>query len=298
MQQKVYSIWIAVLFLGISTGYAQIKKQFSVEGHDEVDQIHLNFRVNNGICSIKAGEGEEAVTIYSNQDYNDYDHSFNKSINGNICSIDLDLQDKNGQGFTQSISRSVFGDRKDFSGKIWRVYLNQEKEYHLNLQYGLGRADIDLSGISVKNFNVQTASADIHVGYFSGVRNTIPMDTFNVKVDMGTIVVKKLNMARSKFVNADIGFGDLMLDLTGEPLEEGTIHGSVGAGNLFILLPEDQTPMIVHVHDSWLCKVKLSKGFRSIGNNTFVNESYAEDAENLLSFYLDVSMGNIVFREK
>lgn len=299
MQRKVYSIWIAVLLLGISTGNAQIKKQFSVEGDDGVEQINLNFRVNNGICSIKAGDGNEAVTIYSNQDYNDYNHSFNKSIQGRICSIDLALQDKNEQGLSQSISRSVFGTgKRERSSNYWRVYLNREKVYNLDLNYGLGQADIDLSGISVKNINVHTGSADINVGYFADISNQVQMDTFFVKVDMGTIAVKQLNRARSKYVKADIGFGDLLLDMTGETLEAGTIHGSVGAGNLFIVLPEEQTPMIVHVRDSWLCQVKLSESFRPHGKNTFVNEAYEEDASNIMSFFLDVSMGNIVFKEK
>ena len=299
MQRKVYSIWIAVLFFGFSEINAQIKKQFSVEGDEGVEQINLNFRVNNGICSIKAGDGDEAVTIYSNQDYNAYNHNFNKSIEGHICSINLTLQDKNEPGLSQSISRSVFGNgKREHSSNYWRIYLNREKEYNLDLNYGLGQADIDLSGITVKNLKVQTGSADVNVGYFAEISNPVPMDTFFVKVDMGTIAVKQLNRARSKYVKADIGFGDLLLDMTGEMLEAGTIHGSVGAGNLFIVLPEEQSPIIVHVRDSWLCQVKLSEGFRPHGKNTFVNKSYEEDASNVMSFYLDVSMGNIVFKEK
>jgi len=220
MQRKVYSIWIAVLLLGTTQGMAQIKKQFSVEGDENVEQINLNFGVNNGICSIKAGDGDEAVTIYSNQDYDDYNHSFNKTTERRVLSINLDLEDKNNKGFTQSISRSVFGrGGNEPASNYWRVYLNREKEYNLDLRYGIGQANIDLSGISVKKLKVQTGSAEVNVGYFSEIANAVEMDTFMVKVDMGSIAVKQLNSARSKYVQADVGFGDLLLDMTGETLE-------------------------------------------------------------------------------
>ncbi len=298
MQRNVFSFLVVGLLLGITHGNAQVKKQFSVEGDNKVEQINLRFSVNSGICSIKAGDGDEAVTVYSNQDYDNYNHSFNKSINGKVAMIDLSLEDKVNPGLSQSISRSVFGSKKDIESNLWRVYLNRNKVYSLDLVYGIGQADIDLAGVAVKNLKVQTGSANINVGYFSDIENTVKMDSFCVKVDMGTIAVKHLNHAKSKFVKADVGFGDLLLDMSGKNLTSSTVHGSVGAGNLFILLPSEQTPMIVKVHDSWLCQVKLSKSFRPYGKNTFVNEAFSEDAENLVSFFLDVSMGNIVFKER
>ncbi|MCA6078164.1 hypothetical protein [Fulvivirga sedimenti] len=298
MQRNVISFLVIGLLLGVSSAHAQVKKQFSVEGDANVEQINLKFAVNSGICSIKAGDGDESVTVYSNQDYDNYNHSFNKSISGKVATIDLSLEDKVNPGISQSISRSVFGSKKDIESNLWRVYLNRNKIYTLDLVYGLGQADIDLSGVAVRNLKVHTGSADINVGYFSELENSVQMDTFYVKVDMGTIAVKQLNHANSKFVKADVGFGDLLLDMTGKNSTSSSVHGSVGAGNLYILLPNEQTPMIVRVHDSWLCQVKLSKSFKPYGKNTFVNEAFSEDAENLISFFLDVSMGNIIFKER
>ena len=298
MQRNVFSFLVVGMLLGVCSGHAQVKKQFSVEGDAKVEQINLKFAVNSGICSIKAGDGDESVTVYSNQDYDNYNHSFNKSISGKVATIDLYLEDKATPGISQSISRSVFGSKKDIESNLWRVYLNRNKVYTLDLVYGLGQADIDLSGVAVRNLKVHTGSADINVGYFSDYENTVKMDTFYVKVDMGTIAVKQLNHANSRFVKADVGFGDLLLDMTGKNSSASSVHGSVGAGNLYILLPNEQVPMIVRVHDSWLCQVKLSKSFRPYGKNTFVNEAFSEDAENLVSFFLDVSMGNIVFKER
>lgn len=290
---------IAGICLGMSSGHAQIKRQFAVGGDRNVEVVKLHFSVNAGMCSIKAGDGTEALTVYSNQDHTSYNHSFDKSIEGALCSINLALDDnKNHQGLGHTISSRVFGSEKEHTGNLWRVYLNRTMSYDMDLTYGMGKADIDLAGVAVSNIKIHTASADVNVGYFSEVPNSVQMDTFAIKVDMGSVAVKSLNMSNSKFVQADVGFGDLLLDLTGDMSNTSDIYGSVGAGNLFIILPQEQRPIIVRVHDSWLCQVKLSESFQPYGKNTFVNEAYANNSEDAIEFILDVSMGKIIFKER
>jgi hypothetical protein len=67
---------------------------------------------------------------------------------------------------------------------------------------------------------------------------------------------------------------------------------------LVIILPEGDTPVLVRIHDSWLCSVKITKDLKKISENTFANAFYSKDAKNALLFDLDVSMGNIIFKER
>ena len=97
---------------------------------------------------------------------------------------------------------------------------------------------------------------------------------------------------------ANVGFGNLMLDLSTTPSVSNHVVGSVGAGNLIILLPSDDTPVFVKIKDSWLCSVKMPNGLNKVSENTFSNTAYAKDPKNALTFDLDVSMGNIIFKEK
>jgi hypothetical protein len=124
------------------------------------------------------------------------------------------------------------------------------------------------------------------------------MDTLNVKVEVGSVNVKNLNLSRTRNVVADVGFGSMVLDFTHKPLVGSRIKGSVGAGNLIILLPSDETPVLVKIEDSWLCSVKMPSNLKKISNNTFVNAAYTKDAKNPLIFDLDVSLGNIIFKEQ
>jgi hypothetical protein len=123
------------------------------------------------------------------------------------------------------------------------------------------------------------------------------MDTLYVKADLGSVNVKNINMSRSRHLIADVGFGNMSLDFSGQPVVANNVKGSVGAGNLVIVLPDRAVPVIVRVRDSWLCSVTMAKSLKKISNNTFANEAYSKNPKNALSFDLDVSMGKIIFKE-
>jgi hypothetical protein len=182
--------------------------------------------------------------------------------------------------------------------KFWKMYLSDAKPYLLDLNYGVGNANIDLSGLAVQNLKINTGSADVNIGYHSGLENLVEMDTFFVRVDLGSVSAKNLSLARTKYVMANVGFGNLMLDLSTTPVVSNHVVGSVGAGNLIILLPSDNTPVFVKIKDSWLCSVKMPNGLNKVSENTFSNAAYTKDPKNALTFDLDVSMGNIIFKEK
>ena len=124
------------------------------------------------------------------------------------------------------------------------------------------------------------------------------MDTLSVKVDLGSLHVRNISLSRARYTTAEVGFGNMTLDFSANPpLVGNRIVGSVGAGNLTIILPAAQTPVLVTINDSWLCSVKLPEGLKKIRSNTFANAAYSENSRNPLIFNLDVSMGNIIFRE-
>ena len=104
-------------------------------------------------------------------------------------------------------------------------------------------------------------------------------------------------MSRTRHMIADVGFGNMTLDFTSKPLVSNQIKGSVGAGNLTILLPSNDTPVLLKIKDSWLCSVKMPEQFKKVSENVFANAAYSKDAKNSLTFDLDVSMGNIIFKQ-
>lgn len=292
------SIILALSTSAVAFGVsAQVKKQFSVEKIQECDKVILKLRAKTGNCFIKSSQNEDILNVYSNQDVEEYGHSFSNEVIGKTCSVKLSLEQDNVPGVGHKISYRVFGADERPSEKFWKVYLAESTKYILDLDYGLGNANIDLSGLSIEKLKINTGSADVNISYNAHVENKITMDTFSVKVDMGSLNARDLNMAKSKVVLAEVGFGNMFLDFGNRPTIANHIIGSVGAGNLVIQLPSEDVPVLVTINESWLCSINLSRTLKKIGPNKFANAAYTKDSPKALVFDLDVSMGKIVFRE-
>ncbi|HNT49083.1 MAG TPA: hypothetical protein PKK67_00750 [Cyclobacteriaceae bacterium] len=290
---------IALAFVGSSVAVnAQIKKQFSVENSSQCAQVYLKLSAKTGNCFIRPSQNQDLLNIYSNQNLEEYTHSFSNEMQGTTCAVQLSLEQDSKRGVSQQISYKMFGREEVPSDKFWKVYLTETTPYTLDLDYGLGNANIDLSGLTVQKLRINTASADVNINYSTGVQNKVDMDTFFVKVDMGSLNVRQLNLARSKVVVADVGFGNMFLDFSSRPTVNNRVIGSVGAGNLVIQLPDAEVPVVVTITDSWLCSTNLSKSLNKIGPNKYANAAYTKNSKDALVFDLNVSMGKIVFREK
>jgi hypothetical protein len=283
--------------VGVAVG--QIKKQFTVEDSQSCENIRLSLKANSGNCYIKPSHNPEILNVFSNQTEQTYAHNFRKEIKGKTCEVLLNLEEVQTEGLSETLTARFFGPSDaPVNDKIWKMYLTDAKPYFLELNYGVGNANVDLSGLAIKKLKINTGSADVNVNYNSALENQIDMDTFFVKVDLGSINVKNINLSRTRVVLADVGFGNMTLDFSNKPLVSNRVKGSVGAGNLLIVLPNDHlTPVMVKIKDSWLCSVKLPGDLKKIGENTYANAAYTKDAKNSLTFDLDVSMGNITFQE-
>lgn len=277
--------------------FGQIKKQFSVEKAESCNKVNLSLKAKTGNCFIRPSQSSDFLNIYSNQDLEQYSHSFSNEIKGTTSVIKLALEQESQRGVGKKISYQVFGSEVTPTEKFWKVYLTENTPYSLSLDYGLGNANIDLSGLSVEKLKINTGSADVNITYSTGIENKVTMDTFFIKVDMGTVNAQHINLARSKVVVAYVGFGNMYLDFSDKPTASNHIIGSVGAGNLVIQLPNDEVPITLKINDSWLCSLNLSKSLKKVGTNRFANASYSKNSKNALTFDLDVSMGKIIFKD-
>ncbi|MDH5475416.1 MAG: hypothetical protein OEX22_06985 [Cyclobacteriaceae bacterium] len=295
MWRPIVSICIGIAISSFSN--AQVKKQFFIEQNEDFEKVDIKFVTKSGACYVKPSQHDIPLNIYSNQDFDDYEHSFTKEIKNKICYVDLSLTDKNSDNLSRSISYQMFNSDHKEKDKMWKIYLSQEIPYRLNFNYGVGDAFIDLSGLSIENLKIYSGNADVNINYISGLGNQVEMDTFFVKVDLGSVDIKKMNLSKAKTVLADVGFGNLSLDYSKTLESKSNVQASVGAGNLVIKIPAENVPVKIKINDSMLCRVHLSKNFELTEENVYVNKAYTDNAKNLLSFNIDVALGSIVFKE-
>ena len=157
---------------------------------------------------------------FSNQTEEAYAHNFRKEVKGKTCEVLLNLEEVQAEGIKSNHFNPFFWllRKTEQANKLWKMYLTDSKPYFLELNYGVGNANIDLSGLAIQKLKINTGSADVNVGYYSALENQIDMDTFFVKVDLGSVNVKNMNLSRTRFVMADVGFGNMTLDFSNKPL--------------------------------------------------------------------------------
>ena len=274
---------------------AQLSKFYTIKESPDFDTVDFYLKATATNCLLKKSDTDDnPLTIYGNPDLEKINPSFVSKVKDNTCYSKLVLDEYNSSGFGDSFTMAV--SRSDKENDFWKINFNEDKVYKLNLIYGFGNADVNLNGSSVQRLKIKSGSADIVVGYDDDYFNPIKMDTFFVKADFGSIVAKRMELARAQNVITKIGFGNVLLDFDRELAEKCVVNASVGAGNLEILLPRKGTPVIIRIKDSPLCAVKIAKDFEEVEKNVFVNMDYSADAENLLTFDVDVALGMVRFR--
>ena len=298
MWRKFIWIFVGMVCLSASVEAQHYQKHFSIDKSDDFDKVVVKFQTHGGRCYVSPKTQDQTLKIYSNKKFEEFNHQFDKHIEDRVYYIDVDAYDKEVETVGQSISMKVFNESNDYEEHVWKLMLSKDTPVDLDLTYGLGDAFIDLSGLGVQNLKVKTGSADVRLDYISEDPNWIDMDTMQVAVDLGTLVLRNLSKARAKNIFADVGFGTLSLDLREKSVVASEVNASVGAGDLVVLVSKDNTPIKINISDSYLCRVRLASSFKEIKKNTWVNNSYSPLAENLVTFNVDVSMGNIIFKEK
>ncbi|CAN0045833.1 unnamed protein product, partial [Chrysoparadoxa australica] len=289
MLRTILSVTSVLIF---SVAFGQLQKFYSLKEEINYDTVAFSLHATSGNCFVKSARDPEGspLVIYGNPDLDKINPSFKFQIQKNTCHADLDLQEFRsssiGDGLVFAMMRS-----SDDENNYWKVNLDDRKIFKLDLNYGVGNADIDLSNTSVQSFNLKSGTADIHVDYSVGKPNRIAMDTFKVQVDMGTFSSKHLELAKAKNIIANVGFGSALLDLRESNNSACSIKASVGAGNLDIIIPDKNVPIIIYMKESPLCGVKIAPGFEKVENNVDVNISYSTKAKDIITFNLDVSLG-------
>lgn len=274
--------------------WGQTKTHFSVQDDVSCEKIRFFLKASSGTCEIRTRSGETPINIMGVSEEEYIKPEFGQQKKGEVLHAWLNLNDSGKEGFTKKISK-IFG-RKSTDGKnYWNIYFTDYKPYYLDLNYGVGKAYVDLSDIAVENLKITSGNAHVKVGYHSNMKNKMEMDTFMVNVDLGDVEIDRLNMARAKTVLAEVGFGTLTMNFEELSETSSEIWARVGAGNLTINLPEESIPMMIRIKDTSYRKLKMPGDFVMIKNNIYVSPSYSPESPNLLTFNIDLSMGSVIF---
>ncbi|MFW5700842.1 MAG: hypothetical protein ACOCWM_04050 [Cyclobacteriaceae bacterium] len=286
--------WLLIFMLLPGIGYAQSNGNgLSIVNSIAFDKVNLNLTGTSGVCHIKPAIHDYILNVKKTNKFHLFETNLHHNIKDRVSHINFHLKEKEVDNLGKALSQKIF---KSSSYKNnWYVYLSRHKPYNLNLNYPVGDAMVDLSGLPIENMKINTGNADVEIGYYSGIYNPVAMDTFMAHVEFGSLKVAHINMSKANTIIADVGFGSMQLDFSDICKNSSNIKASVGAGKLRINLPVHNVPVMVKINNSPLCRVNLPDEFTQTEKNVFVNTAYLKNPQPRLIFDVDVALGNIDF---
>ena len=293
--QKVLLLVAMVGIVGIDA-VSQTKRHFKVQDNDSCSLIYFTLKSATATCDIRTRHGKYPINIVGKADEEYVKPEFGQKHENDVLNAWLNLKNNKKRGIGSTLS-SIFSSRTTDPENYWNIYFSDYRPYHLDLSYGLGKSYVDLSDIAVERLRIKSGNAHVKVGYHSKMKNLVQMDTFLVDVDLGDVEIDRLNLSRAKVIMAEVGIGSLVLDFDEVPEEGSEIWARVGAGTLAVKLPTDPIPLMVRLKNGSYRKMKVPGHFKEIRDNVYVSATYDPEAENLLTFNIDLSMGNVVFSE-
>jgi hypothetical protein len=289
--------FLAASFLAFAALGQELHKHFEITESKGIDKIALNVSTKAGKSFLNAVDTDAPLLILGASENDVAASTFKIEKQNHTQKVDAQLTCKSHMGlnFSEAVAGSIFSSSEQ-TQDMWQVNLSEHIAFNLSLNYLMGEANVDLSNLAIERLKINSGSANVKLKYTNQQMNSVAMDTFFVKVNFGSIEVYDLNYAMAKDIIAEVGFGSLSIDCGSDWKLSSRVNASVGAGSMTINLPPDNIPVIIRIHDSPLCNIKMANNFKKIGHNTYGNEAYSNTPDESMEFILDVGMGSITFK--
>ena len=285
---------LTITFLASISSRAQLFNSLTIPDNSDFDRVELSLNATNGQCFIEPNQESHRLDIHSNITGTITPRSEEKIVK-RTKQVNIKLEELEKSSLGASFSRRMFNADSD-DHYTWKVYLSKLKPLDLDLNYAVGDTYIDLSDLPIERLKMRTGSANVKVNYSKGLGNKLEMDTFLIKVDMGTFEARNLHLCNSSNIIADVGFGRLKIDFEEAGNKMTEVKATVGAGKLEVLLPDGNVPVWINVNDSPLCHIKIPHDFKKASENIFTSPGFTSNETDHIRFNVDVAVGNIVFK--
>jgi hypothetical protein len=227
---------------------AQLKRFYQLSEQDTYDTVAFTLKATSGISFIRQADGGNPLHIFGNPDLDHINPTFHSSVVGKTCHAKLVLEEYRKSMVGDGLLFAMMGKKEEEESNYWKFLLNENKVYNLDLNYGIGSSDVDLSGTAVQNVKIRTVVRMWVVNYAKRQPNLVEMDTFMVKVDLGSLEAHDIELSRAKNIIAEIGFGKGLLDFRRPGIKPCNVYATVGAGSLNVVLPTNE-PVIIHMKE-------------------------------------------------
>ena len=285
MKQLFLIVLISHLFSQNDTTLVRDNYNFNLGRYESI-KVELNF----GLGELKIGSSSSSKTIYGTIEYNpdriETDVDFSSVSNKAFLSIEGKSKNKfecceNGFDFDDFNFGNKFFNHMDFE-----LAANMITE--LEMDFGLGEANIDITNISLTKLELDCGLSDVKMSI--DLPNKISCKDVSINTGLGDFNGYGLGNLNVQKFKLDIGLGAATIDLRGKFEEDMDISVDVGLGALDLIIPRNVNIMLV-VDYSFLSSVDVD-GLKVENDNNYISETW-DDKRPTITAEISVGIGSV-----
>jgi hypothetical protein len=282
----------AALFLGLS-GFTLLLSDFQPFKTIPLgSEKELKATIEGGLADVTIARGTAANIIDASRDLEEKDTprgSVDYSARGGVGYVSVDLSPND---------RDDGGEKKKKDGHFsmhsstWKLLYTDAVPISFDIELGLGEADIDMSGLSVKDFDLSTGASSVRLAFNEPNKNVI--ETMTIEAGLSKFKAMGLGNANFKRLSFEGGVGKYALDFHGNLKREVDVDAEVGMGTLVIVIPSNIGARVIY-EKNWISDLDIDSDFAEQGDDTYQTSNYAT-AAGRINLHVEAGFGSVEIR--
>jgi hypothetical protein len=179
-----------------------------------------------------------------------------------------------------------------FEHNDWNLKFTDAAPISFDVQLGLGKGDIDLSGLDIKDLNLSTGASSVNLLFDKPNKSVI--DQITIETGLSKFVGSGLCNANFRHLKFEGGVGGYSLDFAGKLDREVSADIEVGLGSLTVSLPEDIGAKIIY-EKSLVAHLSIPREFREQDEGTYLSSNYYS-AQGKIILHIEAGLGSVTIQ--
>lgn len=285
---------LAAITLGLALGFVfkvgeKYKKDISLTDERE---LKVNLEAGFGNIRIERGTSSKIIALDIDADlkgdltqYIDYS---NRDETGYLNINTSDILIKESRKKKHSIHLSGFEDND------WTMKFTDAVPISFDIELGMGKGNIDLTGLMVKDLNISTGASSVTLRF----DEPNPSSIENMTIETGLSKFKGYGLCNANFEHLKFegGVGSYILDFSGRLDKEVDVDIEVGLGSVTIYVP-DETGTKVYYEKSWVASIDLPKDFDEEEDDNYFSSNYY-NTSGRINMHIEAGLGSVTIKRK
>jgi len=267
------------------------RKQKQIDQTNE-RELKMTMEAALGDVYIKKGSGNIVLKATVDAD---------RSLNMDDC-IEYEVRDN--IGFLNFVTDCEEGTRKknkkssvhvnDLESADWWLDLTDDIPISLDLELGMGKADLNLTGLDVKDLNLSAGASSVKLRFDEP--NTSVIEDLSIEAGLSKFTGEGLANANFNHFKFEGGVGAYTLDFSGTMDHEADVDVEIGLGSVTIIIPKN-IGVKVYCEKNWISHLSIDDEFKEREDDTYYTPNY-KSADGRMNMHIEAGLGSVKVKRK